>query len=79
MATACVLQFGVLISLLLYSLCNKTKQSYNGVIIITQNSFSEYINKYATEDVLREQGGDSSSEDGETSDLSEDEAQDMEL
>ncbi|XP_003382994.1 PREDICTED: ubiquitin-conjugating enzyme E2 H-like [Amphimedon queenslandica] len=39
----------------------------------------EYINKYATEDVLREQGGDSSSDDGETSDLSEDEAQDMEL
>lgn len=44
-------------------------------------SLSEYISKYATEEVLREQEGkDSSSEDdGETSDLSEDEAHDMEL
>ncbi len=44
-------------------------------------SFSEYIQKYATEEALKEQeegGGDSSSE-SSMSDFSEDEAQDMEL
>ena len=43
--------------------------------------FSEYIQKYATEEALKEQeehGGDSSSE-SSMSDFSEDEAQDMEL
>lgn len=44
-------------------------------------SFSEYIQRYATEEALKEQeegGGDSSSE-SSMSDFSEDEAQDMEL
>lgn len=44
-------------------------------------SLSEYIQKYATEEALKEQeegGGDSSSE-SSMSDFSEDEAQDMEL
>lgn len=43
--------------------------------------FSEYIQRYATEEALKEQeegGGDSSSE-SSMSDFSEDEAQDMEL
>lgn len=39
----------------------------------------EYINKYATEEVLRDQDQQESSTDGEMSDLSEDEAHDMEL
>lgn len=44
-------------------------------------SLSEYIQRYATEEALKEQeegGGDSSSE-SSMSDFSEDEAQDMEL
>lgn len=44
-------------------------------------SFPEYIQRYATEEALKEQeegGGDSSSE-SSMSDFSEDEAQDMEL
>lgn len=44
-------------------------------------SFTEYIQKYATEEALKEQeegAGDSSSE-SSMSDFSEDEAQDMEL
>lgn len=45
------------------------------------SSLPEYIQKYATEEALKEQeegGGDSSSE-SSMSDFSEDEAQDMEL
>lgn len=50
----------------------------HGVVCVC---FSEYIQRYATEEALKEQeegGGDSSSE-SSMSDFSEDEAQDMEL
>lgn len=51
------------------------------VNLLFVSSFSEYIQKYATEEALKEQEegtGDSSSE-SSMSDFSEDEAQDMEL
>lgn len=41
--------------------------------------FIDYIKKYATEEVLRQNEEDSSSSASEMSDLSEDEIQDMEL
>ena len=52
-----------------------------GVTAFTLPLFAEYIQKYATEEALKEQEegtGDSSSE-SSMSDFSEDEAQDMEL
>lgn len=51
------------------------------IFLLPCSSFSEYIQRYATEEALKEQeegGGDSSSE-SSMSDFSEDEAQDMEL
>ena len=42
-------------------------------------AFTDYIKKYATEEVLRQNEEDSSSSASEMSDLSEDEIQDMEL
>lgn len=47
----------------------------------TSLSLSEYIQKYATEEALKEQeeGGGDSSDKSSMSDFSEDEAQDMEL
>lgn len=60
-----------------FMLLSVTKRAHHLLMCL----FSEYIQKYATEEALKEQeehGGDSSSE-SSMSDFSEDEAQDMEL
>lgn len=72
-------------------MCESVRSSEGGVSLCTSHevfnlfprrvSLSEYIQRYATEEALKEQeegGGDSSSE-SSMSDFSEDEAQDMEL
>lgn len=71
-------------------MCESVRSGEGGVSLCTSHvfnlfpprvSFSEYIQRYATEEALKEQeegGGDSSSE-SSMSDFSEDEAQDMEL
>lgn len=63
----------------LYVCCEAAVDASTDLLILS--SLPEYIQKYATEEALKEQeegGGDSSSE-SSMSDFSEDEAQDMEL
>ena len=65
--------------------CLHKTSLYNFIVYMKQNqqvflsSCADYIKKYATEAALRGDEDGSSDSDGEISDLSEDEIQDMEL